>query len=990
MSRIKKIILLVLVLFFVFTIGGFFIVPPVAKSFLLKRISLRFQRQVSIQEVTANPFKFTLTVRGIKVTDRNRPDVFLSVDEIFADLKGLSIFKWAIVTNELKIKKLYLNIAQYEDGSFNFSDLLESSSAQTGQTGSAPPPKLKLLPVSLNNISLIDGSIDFLDSSTGILHKVREMNITVPFISTMPYYVDYYILPSFSAIVNGDAYSIQGQTKVFQETRETFLDVAIKDLKIPTYLPYVPIKMNFTLLSGVMDLTSRISFVIQKNRGAVLKVSGDIALKNIDIADTQKRPLIKIPSVEISVASLEPLLQALHLSKLSVQSPNINVRRDKAGKLNLESLIPDIDSTAKKGISQQQPVKAEDNKKDKKELALSVDKIEIKDGKVFVNDAVPAEPVELQLNNLELTLEDFSLLKNAKSRLSLSFLLDKKGAVSIQGPVSVEPLSGDLDVMVKAFAIPMFQSYFTEKMAIYITGGDISSSGKLVFTKADKKDLSAAFSGNLLISDFASIDKLQGEDFLKWKALSFNSMRAGLDPVFADISGISLADFYARIIINPDGTLNLTKILEEEKDMPAAEKTAETQPEAKKGKEDAAGAPKMNNVKIGAITLQGGTIDFSDRYIKPNYSLAFNEIGGRISGVSFSENQLAEVDLKGKFNQYIPVEIKGKLRPSKENLFADITTSFKDFELSPMSPYSGKYLGYKVEKGMLSVDLKYLIDKNKLEASNTIFFDQLTLGERIESPDATKLPVRLAIALLKDRNGQIKLDIPVSGSIDDPKFSVWSIVLKILGNILVKAATSPFALLGSLFGGGEELSYLEFDYGSARLSNEGVKKTDMLVKALYEKPSIRLDAEGHVDVEKDRDGLRTYLFNRKVKAQKLNDTIKKGQPAVPVDDIKIEPKEYEKYLTAAYKAEKFEKPKNVIGLTKSLPVPEMEKLILTHTVISENDLRTLAMQRSQVVKDAILKSGKVTQDRVFIIEPKSLAPEKREKQKDSRVDFRLK
>lgn len=234
------------------------------------------------------------------------------------------------------------------------------------------------------------------------------------------------------------------------------------------------------------------------------------------------------------------------------------------------------------------------------------------------------------------------------------------------------------------------------------------------------------------------------------------------------------------------------------------------------------------------------------------------------------------------------------------------------------------------------------------------------------------------------------MDIPVTGSLDDPKFSVWGIILKIIVNLLVKAATSPFALLGAIFGGGEELSYLEFDYGVATIAETNTKKIDTLVKALSDRPALKLEIEGHTDMEKDREALKQLFFNRKLKAQKLNEFVKKGQPVVPMDEVKIEPKEYEKYLKMAYKGEKFPKPKNILGMAKDLPVPEMEKSILTHLEITEGDLGALASQRAMKVKDAILKSGQVEPERIFILEPKSLGPEKKEKLKDSRVDFKLK
>ena len=385
-----------------------------------------------------------------------------------------------------------------------------------------------------------------------------------------------------------------------------------------------------------------------------------------------------------------------------------------------------------------------------------------------------------------------------------------------------------------------------------------------------------------------------------------------------------------------------------------------------------------------------GPSTFSDHYIKPNYSANFLEVGGRVSGLSSEETKMADVDLKGKLDNYAPLEISGKINPLSDDLYVDLKVDFKDMDLSPVTPYSGRYAGYTIEKGKLSLNLHYLIVKKKLDAQNRVFLDQFTLGDKVNSPDATKLPVKLAIALLKNRKGEIDLNLPVTGNLDDPKFSLGSVIIKIIVNLLAKAATSPFALLGAIFGGGEELSYLDFDYGSFALSEPGIKKLDTLIKALNDRPALKLEIEGHVDLEKDKEGLRQYLFNKKIKAQKLKEMVKSGMAAVSVDDVKIEKDEYSKYLKMAYKAEKFPKPRNIIGIAKDLPVPEMEKLMLTHIEVKDDDLRLLASQRALAVKDYILKSKQVEPERIFLVEPKTLQPEKKEKLRDSRVDFRLK
>jgi hypothetical protein len=232
------------------------------------------------------------------------------------------------------------------------------------------------------------------------------------------------------------------------------------------------------------------------------------------------------------------------------------------------------------------------------------------------------------------------------------------------------------------------------------------------------------------------------------------------------------------------------------------------------------------NIKIDRITLQGGRINFTDNFIRPRFSGNLLDIGGRITGLTSEENKYGEVELKGMYENYAPLEITGKINPLREDRYIEIKASFKEMDLAALNPYSGRYAGYAIEKGKLSFQIEYLIVKNKLDAKNTIFLDQLIFGEKVDSPDATKLPVKLGVALLKDRRGEINLDIPVSGELDDPKFSLGGIIMKVIVNLLAKAATSPFALLGAVFGGGEQLSYAEFDYGAATLTAENRKKLD--------------------------------------------------------------------------------------------------------------------------------------------------------------------
>jgi len=251
--------------------------------------------------------------------------------------------------------------------------------------------------------------------------------------------------------------------------------------------------------------------------------------------------------------------------------------------------------------------------------------------------------------------------------------------------------------------------------------------------------------------------------------------------------------------------------------------------------------------------------------------------------------------------------------------------------------------------------------------------------------------VTLAVALLKNSKGEIDINLPIQGSLDDPQFSIGGIVWKMIGNLIVKIITSPFALLGSLFGGDDQqLEYLEFDPGVASISKASEDKLKTLTKALNDRPALKLDISGRTDPETDKEGLKQAGLQQKVKAQKLKDTVKKGEDSASVDSVTVSAEEWPVYLKLAYKEEKFPKPRNLVGFAKDLPPEEMEKLILTNITVSEEDLRRLADQRAAVTSAWLPKSGGVAAERVFITPPKLNGEGIKDKGKPNRVDFSLK
>jgi hypothetical protein len=984
-SRWNKILLWCIGILVVLILFGFFGAPPILKSILVKKLSTVLNRDVSIRKISINPLMLWLKIEGINVSEKGSKERFFSLDQLESGV-GLAILKANIANRRIYLKNPYINIIRNEDGTYNFSDLLEKKTPQQPES----VKKSKLPTFAIRDISIENGSVDFLDNPFKKKHTVREINFRVPYVSDNPREAKTDVEPNLSLKINDTLYQIYGKTRPFEATRETVFNINIDKIDIPFYLAYLPVKIPVKVPSGNLDVKAQLIYREDVSHGRMLSLTGDVAITKLAIHDLDNKPIFVLPALNVAIDSVEPFAGKIHLAKVSIESPEIGLKRDKNGNLNIPEPVSDkkpVRKEQKTGKTDQEVEKIE-KKEEGASLEFLLDALELTKGRVTFQDHSLKDPVRIAIEQLEFKGENISLAKDSKGKFSASLVLNKKGTVNVEGVFGIDTLTIQANTTAKNIDIRPFEPYFTNMVKIAVIRGSAHANGELSVIGKEKEGPGIRFLGMASITRFAFVDKVNTNELFSMESLSLRNIDFQNNPTKLLIKSVALNDFKANVAIEADKTINLQNIFKKE-DTPAEPVTPESGKVAEPKKDDKKKEPPPF-AKIDAITLQAGTIDFHDYSVEPNFSRELSEIGGKISGLSSDASAMADVELRGKYDHSAPLEIVGKINPLREDLFVDLKVSFKDMDLSPATSYSGKYIGYVIDKGQFSFDVQYLIDKGKLDSKNNIFIDQLTLGDKVESPDATKLPVKLAIALLKDRRGQIKLDIPVTGSLDDPQFSVWKIVIKVLVNLLSKAATAPFALLGSLFGGGEELGYVEFDYGRDLLTEANVKKIDTLTKALQEKLSLRLDITGHVDTERDREGLKQYLLQKKVKTQKLKDLLKTSSEGIAVDDVKIGPQEYEKYLLLAYKAEKFPKPRTMIGLQKTIPVEEMEKLMLTNTEVKDEDLRSLAAQRSIRVKDAILKTGQIEAGRLFVVEPKSLTPEKKEKLKDSRVDFTLK
>ncbi|MGH9442427.1 MAG: DUF748 domain-containing protein [Thermoanaerobaculia bacterium] len=789
--------------------------------------------------------------------------------------------------------------------------------------------------------------------------------------------------------------------------------VEIGGVALKRYSPFFQRLVTFDVDDGVLDLATK--FRVSGGPKGDTSLSGlTAALRSPRLRRRgEKNPFFQASAVKLTDTSLDLGKRIAALGELSSSAGLLAVVRDKDGNLDVTNLTPATPPDTSPAVPVQPSPAASEERSPEPERpppseapwSVSLGRLALDGFTVRVEDRAPDRIARYDLTKASLRLENVSTAKGSRGTLSIRFGLDGKGTASAKGPVGIHPTFAELNADVRSLPLVPLEAYLLPNLRLSLARGTLTGSGILSFGEDAGGKPSVRFAGKAQFADLLARDQFTKRDFFKWKTFSLEGLKAGYNPEFLQVARLGITGLGCDVEIEPDGTVNLSKIVgkplpEEGGEAPGPPPAVSpanpavspvASPTASAAVSTVPASAGVMPIRIDVLTLHGGRVGLDDHFIKPSFSATLVNLEGSLTGLSSKEGTVARLALRGNLANHSPLEISGSVNPLAATAFADVKASFRSIDLPPFTAYSGKYAGYGIARGTLTMEAHYKLKNRKLAAENRFLVDQFELGEKVESKEATKLPVRLAVSLLKDKDGVIDLDLPIEGSLDDPKFRLGKVIWHVLGNLIGKAATAPFTLLGKLFGGsGQELSSVDFADGSEALGDAAKGKLDALARALSNRPALKLEATGRFSAEKDLEALRRLRFDRKIKAQKLADLAKRGEAPASVDDVVVAEKEYPIYLQRAYRKEKFRKPRNVLGMAKDLPAAEMEKLMLANPPVTTDDLRQLALARANSVKDYLTGPGKVEAGRVFVREPGGSPSEPAAKAGASRVDFTLK
>jgi len=978
---LKRTISALLIALALYSLFGFLILPGVVLRIANQQLSKFATVPAKLERLELNPFSLELTLWGLHLGEPEREQ--LAFERLYANLQLDSLWSGALHLADLQLEKSHTEVLFGKDGRLNLAQLFKLPASPEPVTEELAT---ELFPLRIERLKLVKGGLHFQDlrPSEPIEFIYDSLDLELRNLSTLP--DDNAEMTLVATGPQGGRIDWSGRISLVPIIAEGQLKLTEGNMK--AWWPYVRDAVPLVLEHGVLSFST--DYRLNLSKGTELQLNNStVTIAPFAIKTLDGRPLAKLERLEVSETSLDLVKQQVLVGKVRSQGLEAWVAREADGELDWQKLLasqPAKTATAKpsaaekSGVATKAPAQVSNTPataaptEPSKPWQVVLRDVQLRGYKAHVADRFPEQDVALEVGPLNLDLKDFDSLGQSPFTLKLDTSLGKQGQLSAEGQAQMSPLSARLKVASRALDLRLAQAYLTPFIRLELRSGLLGSD--LVVDLKSTEPLMFSVTGRAEVKQLHTLDTLKERDFLKWQQLTLDGL-AYRHGDSLNIAKVSLAQPYARFIVNEDLTTNINDLL-----IPQPEDAANNPPPASKPQPT---TPPLG-IRIGAIEIKDGSANFADLSLTPDFATAIQQLNGQIGTLDNRSSKPASVDVKGKVDRYAPVSIKGSLTPFAPLESLDVVTSFRRVELTTLTPYSGKFAGYRIRKGRLNLDLHYRIEKGQLNAENKVVVEQLQLGEKVDSPDAVDLPIRLAVALLKDTKGKIVIELPVAGNLNDPQFSVMPIVWQTLRNLVLRAAQAPFKFIAGLVGSGADLSTIEFAAGSAELDDKARKALDLLSKALKERPVLRLEVEGTSAQSIDGPLLAEQRLQREYQSTYYKILQRRGD-SVPAEASQLEVPEDEKapLLEGIYRVRlKQQPPAEWAELDDDERSAKLREAVLDSWAKSALLLRKLGQERAASIKAYLVDNGGLTDERIYLLDV-SLA----ETQADSRVATQL-
>lgn len=942
--RLKLAALIIAAFVGLYAVLGFVLVPWYLTHKIPQALSTQLGHPVTVDTVRLNPFTLALTIRRLAINDHDTAPL-IGFEELYVDVSIASLVNRAFTFDLIRLRVPYGLVDIRPDGSVNLADLIPAHPRPDADRD-VQQEKSSLPSLIIHALDIEQGAVEFHDRSRPTPFSADIVPVSLS-------------LKNFRTLQAGDnAFAFKAEFAAGEtlEWHGTLLmnplrsdgQIALSNFNVRQAWEYIQDRVGFEVKDGALRIEAAYHAEAGTDGFQTIISDGVLGLERISLSEKNTTtPLIDLPTFEIKEIQADLLKRQVEIGAVQSTGARIHASIGKDGQINFRRVFASTPAAGPTTASV--PPAADSSPSTPWTIALK--ELNLDNYHLAMEDRRPPSPVPIDLAALHLRMQNVTYPPSSRFDLETSGHINTTGQFSTKGTIGLNPTTADLHLEVGQFPLTPFQPYIGQTAFVEIRDGSASLNGHLIYGAGDQSTI--RFGGDANVARLSIVDSQLDKPLIKWEDLHATRIDLALPDQHAVIGDVRATKLFADVVISADRQVNIRTAFAKPKPVQTSEGEA-TPPPA----ETAAPSHSLP-IKIGTVTIVDGSAHFADFSVKPIVDTGIYGLKGSIKGLSSQEQARAQVSLRGQVDKYAPVTITGQINPLSHHTFTDLKVSFKNVELTTLSPYSTKFAGYPIVKGKLSMDMRYLLDRQQLDADNNVVIDQLTLGDKIESPDATSLPVKFAIALLKDRHGRINIDLPIKGDLNNPEFHYGKLIWNVLTNLLTKAVASPFTLMAKLVGGSsDELSEVPFPVGSAEMPVGKIDRLKALAQSLEERPALQLEVSGVADPTADGAALSEAKLNKELDG--LREAAKAGQSSRNTDEA-----DDARLLQALY-VKKFG------GLPKQsddkVPVPsdQLKARLLEAFPVDEGELRLLAQERAKQIRQSLIEEGAIEAERIFL------------------------
>lgn len=839
----RNLAIAVLVLVVLYALAGFLLLPWWLKGTIPEQLDQQMGWQGEVTDLAINPFALTVEATQLSANDSDGEKV-LGFDRLFVNLSFFQLFRGIVDFQEIRLQEPYIRVDLLEDYSINFardwqtahpeSQQAAEPVTQTSDQDSGPPKMF------FQQLAIDGGELLFRDFSQAepAEFRITPLDLALNDLATWPREEgdsNYYLL----AAIGSQTVEWQGDLSVTPLYSRGSLRVA--DISYETIEHFLAPYLPYDLRGG--SVTVRSDYELQAGEVFYLATeNGELSLADLAVALDAESEGARLTSSRIGVDQIGFDLTAreARVGQVTVDNLDLAVARDAGGSIDWLAPLAGDNNDAET----EEPVP--ESAADTRPFRWSVDGIRVARSAVRWQDRVPATEADLRLQEISLSTGTISHRLEEPVSYDFSATLASGGRLALQGQVTPAPFTFEAAVSGSQVTLSAFEPYLQQGANLSVANGQLGFDGNLDLD-SQQEPMTGTFSGTAEVSNLNLRLAGQQDRLLSWQTLRLAPIEYNVSPARLEIGTISVVQPVANIVRGTDAVHNVERI-------PVSGGGASADTGADETADSGNGQPSFI-FRIGELAIENGLVAYTDRTLSPAFTTSFDELSGSVIGISNIPPQQGKVSLRGRVGQVGDVNFQGTLGTLGTDDVSDLTLAMDNLSLPELSPYFGRYLGYGVDSGKLNLELDYEIAGSRIDASNLVVMDRLQLGPAVASDEAVNAPVKLGLALLRDRDGVIEVDLPISGDLSDPEFSVGQVVMRAFVNLLVKAAASPFSMLGSIaeMAGltGEDLGQVSFVPGSVELAEGEAAKLSALADALIDRPELLLNVRGAVSPEID-------------------------------------------------------------------------------------------------------------------------------------------